>query len=284
MKRLHLCILLMLPIYLFGQRPLPIFNDRKIINAHSTETLLKRKLDFRVAHRFGDLLGDDGGWSSFYGLETARDVLIGFDYGATDNLMLGINRTKGAGPLRMLINAYFKYKLAGQNNTSENPMAVSILGMSTISTMPSSDDISAVNNFPLFAHRMIYHVQMMVAKRFSDRLSLQFNAGYTHRNFVALNDINYVINVGLAGRLRISKRLALLVDLNYPLRFQDVDFDATVPLGLGLEWMTGGGHVFQVNFTNSGGLSETDYLVNTQSRWDEGQFRLGFTISRQFKL
>ncbi len=284
MKRISFILLLGVPLYLFGQRPLPIFSDRKIINSHSTETLLQRQLDFRVAHRFGDLLGDDGGWSSFYGLETARDILIGFDYGVTDYLMLGVNRTKGSGPLRMLINGYFKYKLAGQRDDGDRPLAVTFLGMGTISTMPQSDDISAINNFPKFAHRMSYHAQLMVGKRFSDRLSMQFNTAYTHRNFVALNDVNYVLSLGLAARQRISKRLAILLDLNYPMRFRDVDFDATVPIGVGLEWMTGGGHVFQINFTNAGGLTETDYLSNTQSRWEDGQFRLGFTISRQFKI
>ncbi len=267
-----------------AQSPRAIFTDRKIINSHSTETLPRRMLDFRVAHRFGDLAGEDGGWETFYGLESAEDILIGFDYGLTDHLMLGLNRTKGAGPLRMLINTYLKYKLAGQQSTSDNPVAVSFLAMNSISTMPSSEEVSAINNFPKFVHRMTYHFQMIVAKRFSEVVSLQFNVGYTHRNFVNLNDVNYVLNVGGAGRFQVSKRLALLLDLNLPMRFEDVDFDHTVPFGLGLEWMTGGGHIFQINLTNADGLSETDYLPYTNARWSDGQYRLGFTIARQFRL
>ena len=148
-------------------------------------------LDFRVAHRFGDMFGDDGGWTTFYGLENARDISIGFDYGVSDNLLVGINRTKGAGPLRMLVNSYIKYKIAGQDDTSETPLAVSVVAMNSLSTMPRSDEVSAINNFPKFAHRLTYHFQMMVSKRFSEVVSLQFNVGYTHRNFVDLDDVNY---------------------------------------------------------------------------------------------
>ena len=46
------------------------FKDRRVINSHSVETLPKRKLDVRIAHRFGDMFGESGGTSTFFGLET----------------------------------------------------------------------------------------------------------------------------------------------------------------------------------------------------------------------
>jgi hypothetical protein len=279
-------VILMLSIsnLTLAQYPLPIFKDRKIINSFSSETLSKGMLDFRIGHRFGDMFGDDGGWPTFYGLESARDILIGFDYGVNNDLLIGINRTKGTGPFRMLVNSYVKYKLAGQHDRSDTPLAVTVVAMSSLSTMPRSEEVSAINNFPKFAHRLTYHFQMMVAKRFNEKLSLQFNAGYTHRNFVDLDDVNYLLHVGAAGRFQLNRRLAILLDANVPSRFRDIDKKYTMPVGIGLEWETGGGHVFQINFTNAGGLSEPDYLSYTSSKWGEGQFRLGFTISRQFRI
>ncbi len=131
---------------------------------------------------------------------------------------------------------------------------------------------------------MVYHFQLLAAKRFSKSYSMQFNLGYTHRNFVNVDDINYVMNIGVASRIKMSKRLALILEGNIPMRFETVDFDSTIPWGFGLEWETGGGHVFQLNFTNATGLAETDYLSYTSTRWGDGQFRLGFTIARQFRL
>lgn len=267
-----------------AQSRYPIFNDRKIINSFSTETLPKGMLDFRVAHRFGDMFGEGGGWPTFYGLENASDVMIGFDYGINDHFMVGLNRTKGSGALRQLVNTFLKYQIAGQNDTRPDALSVAILGMATVSTMQKSGEPTSINSFPKFAHRMAYHFQMMAAKRFSQLFSAQLSLGYTHRNFVNIDDINYVLNIGLAGRIQMSKALALVLEGNLPLRFETVTFEPTLPLGIGLEWMTSGGHVFQLNFTNASGLSETDYLSYTRSEWAEGQFRLGFTIARQFRI
>src|SRR6056297_1020473 len=84
--------------YLHAQAlPFPsTFADTRVISTHSTEMLPHRKLDFRVGHRFGDLAGAEGGWATFYGLENAADVAIGFDYGLTDRINIGLHRTKGA--------------------------------------------------------------------------------------------------------------------------------------------------------------------------------------------
>ena len=57
------------------------FKDTRVVNVHSVETLPKGKLDVRISHRFGDMFGDNGGWATFYGLETAEDVAIGAEYG-----------------------------------------------------------------------------------------------------------------------------------------------------------------------------------------------------------
>ena len=88
----------------------------------------------------------------------------------------------------------------------------------------------------------------------------------------------------------MSKSLALIFDLTIPfseLRNQE-DADGNrefyYPLGFGLEWETGGGHVFQINLTNASGIVETDYIPYTNSNWLDGEYRFGFTISRQFKL
>jgi len=73
------------------------FKDTRVINAHSVETLKAGMLDFRIGHRFGDIAGAGGGWQTFWGLEEASDVLIGFEYGLSDKFMIGINRSKGSG-------------------------------------------------------------------------------------------------------------------------------------------------------------------------------------------
>jgi len=199
------------------------FKDTRVINAHSTEMLRAGYMDFRIGHRFGDFGGPGGGWETFYGLENATDVMIGFEYGITDNLMIGINRAKGSGPLKQNVNGIAKIRLAEQDVNGSLPFSLAVLGQASISTMPKSPNEGQISFFAKFPHRMTYHAEAIIA-------------GY------------------------------------FP------------PLGIGLEWETGGGHVFQLNLTNASGISQTDYIPYTQSSWLEGGYRLGFTIGRQFKI
>ena len=266
----------------YGQDTYRIFKDTRVINTQSTETLKKYQLDVRIGHRFGDLAGDAGGWQTFYGLENASDVMIGVDYGFSDNLSLGLFRTKGSGPLKQLLTFNAKYKLVQQSD--KKPVSMALVGMTTVSSMPSSESAGAINNFEQFAHRLVFNGQLIVARKFSDRFAFQIVPSYTHRNIVDNQDVNGIFALGLAGRIQLTKVMGFIADLTLPFSdIRNVDNGYYTPLGFGLEFDTGG-HVFQINVTNSTGMMETDYVPYTRSSWGEGQFRLGFTISRLFNL
>jgi hypothetical protein len=261
------------------------FGDRRIINTHSVEMLPARKLDFRIGHRFGDLAGSGGGWSTFYGLENASDVMIGFEYGVRENLMVGLNRTKGAGPLRQLINTFGKFRLMTQGASSTQPISLVVLGLTTVSTQPKSETEGVLHFFESPAHRWSYHLGLLAARKFSERFSVQASASWTYRNIVPAGDKNDLPALGLAGRAQITKSLGLILDTTFPISsLRNSDNDFYPALGLGVEFNTSGGHVFQMNFTNTRGISETDYIPYSQSNIGDGEFRLGFTISRLFSL
>jgi len=285
-KLILLCLLLFVGSNLIAQdKVFETFKDTRVINTHSVETLQKRQIDFRIGHRFGDLFGDRGGWSTFYGLENAADVYFGFDFGLSDKLTVGISRTKGAGQLKQLVNGTVKYRVL-QQSTGEQSMPISLtaLGILSYSTMAQSDRPEAINRFEKGAHRMVYAVQLLIARKFSNRFSLQIVPSYVHRNVVPFGDSNDLFSLGVAGRLQLTKALGIILDTTLPLSgSRPDDTDYYVPLGIGLEFDTGG-HVFQINFTNSMGIVATDYIPYTTSNWLDNQFRLGFTISRIFNI
>jgi len=262
------------------------FRHTRVINSHSVETLPARKLDFRITHRFGDIAGSGGGWPTFYGLENATDVGIGFEYGVTDNFMIGINRTKGAGPLKQLVNGLAKVRVMNQEKNGNLPFSLAVVGVLTGSTMQKSLSPEALNFFENRSHRYSYHLGFHAARKFSDAFSLQFNAAWTFRNIVDFGDQNDLPSVGGSLRWNMSKALGIILDATFPL---DSDYRTSengfYPIyGIGFEFDTSGGHVFQLNFTNAAGLNETDYIPYSTSDWSEGQFRMGFTISRLFSL
>jgi len=276
---------------LYAQEPVSAtFSDRWVINSPSVEMLPARKLDVRIAHRFGDFAGSAGGWKSFYGFENAADVAIGFEYGVSNRTNIGFSRTKGAGPMKQLVHGVVKVSFLRQMEGG-TPISLSGFGMATVSTAERSTDPSSVTYFEKFAHRMAFHAALLGARKFSERFSLQLSAGLTHRNAVPAGDENNLINAGLVFRLQATKTLAIIGDMALPLNGKQSPCnnatsplnDYKTPIGIGLEFNTGG-HVFQLNFNNSAGIMPTDYLPYTRSDWGEGQFRIGFTISRLFNL
>ncbi len=260
------------------------FKDDKVINTHSVETLPARKLDVRIGHRFGDLAGDFGGWDNFYGLEDARDIMIGAAYGVTNQLSVGLHRTKGSGPLSRLVNLSAKYRILHQKVDGSMPLSLTFFGLSSISTMKKTEVANELHSFTKSSHRAIYCAQLLMARKFGNTFSLQLIPSYVHRNIVPSDDQNGIFSLGLATRIQLSKVIGFIADATIP--FSDLRTTANdyyPAIGFGFEFDTGG-HVFQVNFTNATGIMETDYIPNTRTNWGDGEFRLGFTISRLFNL
>ncbi len=268
------------------------FKDSRVINVHSVETLPAHKMDIRISHRFGDLAGKNGGWSTFFGLENATDVLIGAEYGFTDHLTVGLYRAKGAGVtpqgdagLRQLVNGIFKYRLLRQTTDDRVPLTLSgglTVSMSTASKIEGSENL--IRSFPQFSHRFAFHGQLMMARKFSESVSLQFTPGYTHRNLVPFAGENGIFSLGLAARVQLSRTYGLIADATFPFAETYATDNGYYPaIGFGLEIDTGG-HVFQVNLTNATAIMETDFIPYTTSNWSQGEFRIGFTISRLFNL
>jgi len=269
------------------------FKDTRVINSHSVETLRKGVLDFRIGHRFGNV---NGGWPTLWGLENAADVIFEFDYGISDNLMVGIMRAKGAGPLTQNVSGLAKYRVLRQSDTS--PFSLAFSGLASISTMQKGENPGQINFFAEFAHRISYNLQVIVASKISERLALQIAPQWTYRNIVptngdpnAIQDTNDLASLSGALKFQFTKTLAIILDGTFvfsEFRREELDRDGnrlfSSPFGIGIEWETGGGHVFQANFTNATGIVETDYIPYTQSQWSDREFRFGFTIARQFNL
>ena len=296
MRLIHYALLLVLfclTTTLAAQRErLPrAFKDTRVVNVHSVETLPRGKLDVRISHRFGDMFGDDGGWPTFYGLEQATDVAIGAEYGFTNAFTAGIYRTKGGGAtpsgasgLRQNLNGVAKLRLLHQE-AGGRPLSLALVGTGTFSTAQRLENApNAIASFPKGSHRFAFNGSLVVSRKFSDVFAFQVVPGVTHRNLVPFEGENTLFSLGLGARLQMTRVMALLLDGTY-LFSSELTSDAgyELPLGLGIEWDTGG-HIFQLNFTNATGIFETDYIPYTTSNWAEGEFRIGFTISRWFNL
>ncbi len=258
------------------------FYSTRIISGHSTETLRKGVMEFRVEHRFGDIAGDAGGVQTMFGFDNSSDIRIALEYGVTRDLMVGFGRSKGTGaPYKSLLDGFVKYKLLAQKK-SGSPITISALATASFTYMKASNDITQVNAFPKWQHRLAYTAQLNIARKFNDRISLALIPTVVHRNYVAADDLNTLFSIGGAGRFGINSKMAILLEYYHVVQSKDVRGTNTNSFGIAFEWITFG-HNFTINLTNSKGFGETQFIPYTFEKWSKGQFRLGFCIGRKFE-
>lgn len=184
-----------------------------------------------------------------------------------------------------------KYKLLQQTTDDKMPLSVTLYGNTVISGMESLDLETSDADFQNFGDRMSFTLQTILTRKFSRNFSFALLPTYIHRNYVTFMDMGDMFALGAGGRLKFSKRMALVVDYFLPFRtsaskdyFRDVqEFNFYHPLGIALEIETGG-HVFNLSFTNSTALLDTQFIPSTSTSWTKGEFRWGFNISRVFTL
>lgn len=258
------------------------FSGTRVINGHSVETLKARILEFRIEHRFGDIAGPKGGIQEFFGFDQAADIRFAFEYGITDKVMIGLGRSKGIGPYTSLIDGFTKYRFMTQQKNG-NPLSLAAMGSAMISYEKATDDLTQVSSYPKFSNRMAYSAQLIAARKFGEHISIQIMPTYVHRNLVVIDDVNSLFSVGGALNYKINKKHGIIVEYYQNFNPSGTRLDAKNSLGVAYEWTTNG-HNFKMNFTNSRGFGETQFIPHTTSDWLAGEFRFGFSISRKFKL
>lgn len=277
-----------------SERTIATFKGSKIIIAQTTETVKKGTMDFNVAHNFGNVgVQSNGGIHTLFGLDNIADVRIGFDFGITNDLTLGIGRSKQ----KELIDALVKYRLLNQTTDNRIPFSFAVYidaayNPQSATTFYSSVDPTSFNEKQL--HRFSYISQFIIARKFNWRFSMELLPTYHHRNFVVGNinpkngeiEANDMFSIGAGLRLKLTNRVAIIADYYYlfsKYREGNPAMPFYPPLGLGLEIDTGG-HIFHLSFTNCSGIIENNYIPNTTDNWLKGGYKFGFNISRVFNL
>ena len=234
-------------------------------------------MDFRITHHFGDVSGQGGGAHTLYGFDQASDIRLAFEYGINDRLTTGVGRSK----IGEMVDGYLKYRLLQQ--TTDDKMPVSVTLFTNMAITPQK---KIGNEYDIFAHRLSYTYQALIARKISSKLSLQITPTFSHRNYLFnARDENDLFSLAVGGRMKLTRSFALLADYFYTFsNFRSTNKQTYfLPLGVGVEIETGG-HVFHLFFTNNAAILENSFLPNTTSSWRKGEFKFGFNISRTFGL
>jgi hypothetical protein len=255
------------------------FKGTRLGNGHTVETKNGGSLEFIFGHRFGPI---SGGAYEFFGLDQAY-VRLGLDYGITDRLSVSIGRNS----TDKTVDGYLKYKVFRQSKGVKNfPVTVTALGGMAYKLSPKNNaDVS-----PEYENidRVSYTGQLLIARKFSQALSLQLMPTLVHKNSVESYEQNNQVALGFGGRMKVSKSMAITGEYYYNMSRPD---NSTLPddrklydaMSIGLDIETGG-HVFQILLTNAIGLTERAFITETHDNFFKGDIHLGFNVTRTFQL
>lgn len=251
------------------------FDDTRIINGHSVETNTEGVLTFIIAHRFGPSSNDP---NYLWGIDNAQ-MRMGLQYGVKNNLMLGVGRNS----IDKTLDGFIKYKILHQSSGDKNmPITLSALGY--VAFQPQ------LVKTPLeysFQQKLAFSTQVMIARKFSDRFSIQLTPTYLHRNLVADEEYNDVLSMGTALQWQVLKNWSLIGEYYYTPSNSLPDENSTIQyvpsLSLGFQIDTKG-HIFQFNIGNSNGMTERIFIAESTGSWKDRSLYFGFNITRDFKV
>ena len=264
------------------------FKSTRIINMHSIEMTGSGNLQFMVIHHFGSIwdqnekannlarvFGFNGNFASTY---------VSFDYSTSHWLNIGTGLA-GNG----IIEPFVKLKLLRQQSGLRNyPISVAYL---TTANVNASRSIQSPNDF--LWNRFSYLHQLLIARKFSDKFSLQLIPSMIHQNITSygLGNQHNIYSLGLGGRLKLSNKRAITFEYSRQLNMYKNVIDRSGEIvnyspnliSLGYDWDTGG-HIFQFFISSSSFASNLNQLTINPGKNKLGLYSLGFNLNRSYSI
>ena len=251
------------------------FKGTRAINFHTIEVPGPKTLEFRISHRFGTL---NSGAYNLWGLDGGANIRFGLEYSIDGRFEFGLGRTS----TDKVFDGFLKYKLFRQTTDNKMPFSLTLFSSMFYTTLkdPYTDGVAY---YPYATSRMSFCNQLLIARKFGSRFSMELIPSMVHYNQVdQLEDKNDVYLLAGIGRFKVSRSTAITAEYGLRLnKYTNQEYYDSFGIGFDIET---GGHVFQMVFTNSFGLIEPQFYPHTTDSWSKGGIRFGFNISRVFTL
>lgn len=251
------------------------FKSTRVILGPSIERVQKKQLHFRVSHLFSPI---SLGYRELFGLDQLVNMNLSLEYGLNNRFQVGLARSNKADKTLMPnIKASLLRQSTGKNAF---PFYVSYFGSLDWKTNTYSSP--AQNDY--FVGRLDYVNMLLLARKFSPRLSVQLSPSWLHRNLTnSPSEPNDLFSLGVSGRYLLNDHLSFNWEYFHTYPSAEVIQAKYNPLSLGVDIETGG-HVFQLYFSNASALHPGKFLMNQNGSFFDGTIQFGFSIMREFNL
>ncbi|MDP4149757.1 MAG: DUF5777 family beta-barrel protein [Bacteroidota bacterium] len=253
------------------------FEGNYLIDNQSVMVPIKGTFEFDIQHRFGTV---NNGISDLYGIFAGAIMRLGLSYTPIKDLQVGF----GACNDRMQVDWNLKYALLRQTKDGAMPVSVTYFGNAVMDTRKKD----ATTLFVTTSDRFSFFNQVIIARKVSDKLSVQVSPSLSHFNNVpGYIDANGKIlpemkndhfAISFSGRYKIAPKTAVIANYDQPLTQHPMN-NPHPNISFGLEMSTSG-HTFQVFAGNYGNLLPQDNNMLNQNDFTKGEFLIGFNITR----
>ncbi|MBV4357237.1 DUF5777 family beta-barrel protein [Pinibacter aurantiacus] len=265
-------------------KPVPnTFENIWLLDNQSVMVPTKGSFQLDFMHRFGTI---DGGYQSLFGLFGGINIRIGADYVPREDLMVGLSLTE----YNLTWEGYVKY--AGLKQTKDNKIPVSVTYYGNMSVDTRSDPTGGL--YPHGTDRLMFFNQIIIARKFGDRFSIQVAPSLTHVNVVqgyypgdTTADGKSVLGkemkhdhfaIAVSGKVKLNNTLNLLLNYDQPLT-KHLTNNPNPNLSAGLEINTTG-HTFQVLVGNYRYITPSRNNYYNNNDYKDGQWLIGFNMTR----
>lgn len=271
------------------------FQSVWIIDNQTVMVPVKKTLEMDIMHRFGTV---NKGYEDFWGFFAPSNIRLGMNYSPIDRLNLGIGITKS----NMLWDVSAKYSIITQT-PKKYPVSITWYSNAAYDTR-KEPTIYDGSNIKHSSDRFSYFHQLIIARKVTDKLSLQASPGISHQNAVSgyftKNDStgqeiyrsmkNTHLSIAISGRYKLTEVTSLMINYDQPIT-KHPEYNPNPNLSFGVEFNTSS-HSFQLFLGNYFFLSpQRNNLYNTNNPFDYtdkatgekkdgGKFLIGFNITR----
>jgi len=249
------------------------FESIWIIDNQTVTVPVKKTFEMDIMHRFGTV---DKGYKDFFGLFASSNIRLGFNYVPIKKLLIGVSITK----TNKTWEGYAKYAVIEQTK-GRYPVSVSFYANAAVDTREK-------DNFRYFSDRVMYFEQLIIARKLTDKLSLQVAPSVSHINvidgyFAAPGKVKGIMKhdhfaIALSGRYKLKATMSLLINYDQPVTMHPSN-NPNPNISFGLEMGTAG-HAFQFFAGNYYFMTPSRNNYFNHNDYKERQFLIGFNITR----
>ncbi len=251
----------------------PAFESATLIDNPTNVLFSKNTLEVTMAHRFGEF----GNTNDLVGFWGSANIRIGLSYAIHDRLTIGFGTSK----FKRYQDFNWKVGVLRQTRSNKMPVSVTYYGNYVIDARSQNQGL-----FPNTQDRYSFFNQLIVARRFSPKLSLQISPSISHYNTVKKEMRNDMVAIAFGGRYKVSDQTSIIADYSQPLT-KFAKFNPNPGISFGVEFGTSA-HTFQLFMTNYWGIvPQENYMFNNKAtglEGDKGQYLIGFNITRNYNF